>query len=468
MKLVPRSLFARLVLVLLVGLAIAQGLSLAIHAHERGLLITRTSGMQAAQRIADIVKVLEPLAAAERRKMVAVLSAPPLLITLDTAPRASVGSTENQARAERFAALVKRHAGGDWPVSVTVTESPSWQPGARMHGPDGSRMHAPWMPGEAGPYSYGGPGISFVARVQLTDGQTVTFDSRQPVVAAEWPYRLLASLAILVVAVVVLSLVAVRWATRPLNALADAAEELGKNINRAPLSETGPAEVERAAKAFNTMQARLTGYVRDRTRILAAMSHDLKTPITRLRLRAELIDDEIMRAKIVKDLEEMEAMVSGTLDFMRGMENGEPPQPVDMDALAHSLQADLQETGGEITIEGAALGPYKGRPQALRRCLGNLIENAVKYGIRARLVIDDGAQRLVIRVQDDGPGIPESELERVFEPFHRLEASRNRETGGTGLGLSIARSIAQIHGGTVQLANRPAGGLEATLTLPRG
>lgn len=468
MRVLPRSLFSRLVLVLLAGLAIAQGLSLAIHAHERGLLITRTSGMQAAQRITDIVKVLEPLAGAERRKMVALLSAPPLIISLsDAPPRVSASRPEHQARAERFEALVKRFSGGAWPVSVTVTEGPPWQPGAKMYGGEGPRMHAPWMSGETGPYSYAGAGISFVARVRLNDGQTVTFDSRQPVVAAEWPYRLLASLAILVVAVIALSLIAVRWATRPLNTLADAAEALGRNIHRPPLDEHGPLEVQRAARAFNTMQARLTGYIRDRTRILAAMSHDLKTPITRLRLRAELIDDAQMRSKVVRDLEEMEAMVSGTLDFMRGLENEEAAQPIDVNALAHSLQSDMQDMGSEVAIEGAALAPYVGKPQALKRCLTNLVDNAIKYGSRARVSIADSAQRLAIRVQDDGPGMPEAELERVFEPFYRLEESRNRETGGTGLGLSIARSIAESHGGSVALRNRPQGGLEASLTLPR-
>lgn len=468
MRFLPRSLFSRLVLVLMSGLVVAQLLSLAMHAHERRQLISEASGMQSAQRIADIVKVLEPLGPTERRRMVTILSAPPLVISLsDTAASVGGSDPEKRARAAMFEAMVKRFVGDERPVSVTVTDSGPWKADPMMHGKGGSGMHRSGMAMEGGAYHFSQPGISFVARVGLRDGTTVTFDSRQPAEALSWPYRLLASLLILLVAVVVLSLIAVRWATRPLDTLANAAEQLGRNIHRPPLDETGPVEVQRAARAFNTMQARLIGYIRDRTRILAAMSHDLKTPITRLRLRSELLDDPQLRSKFDKDLEEMEAMVNGTLDFMRGVENEERAQPVDVNALVQSLQADLQETGGKVETEGAAQEPYVGKPQALKRCLGNLLDNAIKYGKSARVVIDDSHERLELSVLDEGPGIPVAALERVFEPFYRLEESRNRETGGTGLGLSIARSIAESHGGSLSLRNRPQGGLAATLSLPR-
>jgi signal transduction histidine kinase len=163
----------------------------------------------------------------------------------------------------------------------------------------------------------------------------------------------------------------------------------------------------------------------------------------------------------------MESMVGATLDFLRGLENGEPVKPVDIMALLESLQADLRETGGTVEIEGATAKPYPGGPQALKRCLGNLIENAVKYGQSARVVIDDNDARLEIRIQDQGPGLPPAELERVFEPFYRVEGSRSRETGGTGLGLTIAKSVAEAHGGSLALRNRAEGGLEAALILPR-
>ena len=467
MRLVPRSLFSRLVLVLFGGLLIAHALSLGIHAHERGQLLLQASGMQSAQRIADIVRVLEPLPANERRKMVAILSAPPLVIRLGDGRWSAAASGERRAHAALFETMIRRFAGDEWPVSVSVADAPAWKGASAMPGARGPGMHD-WMRMERGPHVFLQSGMSFLAHVRLHDGTTVTFDSQQPAETLTWPYRVLVTMVILFGAVLVLSLIAVRWATRPLLRLADAAEELGRNIHRPPLDESGPLEVQRAARAFNTMQARLTSYIQDRTRILAAMSHDLKTPITRLRLRSELLDDVQLRAKFGKDLEELEAMVSGTLDFMRGLESEEQVQPTDVNALLESLRADLLETGGGVEIEGAAKSPYAGKPLALKRCLSNLIDNAAKYGDKARVVVDDDEKRLEIRILDEGPGIPEAALERVFDPFYRLEASRNRETGGTGLGLTIARSIAQSHGGRLSLRNRVEGGLEAILVLPRG
>ena len=469
MRLLPRSLFSRLVLVLLTGLVIAQLVSFAVHMHERGELLSQASGMQSAQRIADIVKLLETLSPPERRRIVQVLSAPPIMISLDQ-PALAVKEQVAGAgtRSALFGAMLRRFLADGQPVVVTVAEAPAMPLGpaakGRFKGPD---MHGGWMPPGFAAHNASQPGLSFLAQVRLHDGTLVTFDARQSAQTASWPYRLLLSLAVLLVAVVAVSLVAVRWATRPLNALADAAGELGRNINRPPLEEKGPVEVARAARAFNTMQARLAGYIRDRTRVLAAMSHDLKTPITRLRLRSELLDDPQLRAKFTGDLEEMESMVGATLNFLRGMENGEPVQPVDIMALLESLQADMAETGGQVTVEGHARVPFPGRPQALKRCLANLLENAVKYGKSAAVAIADNDSRLEIRIQDEGPGIPQSELEKVFEPFYRVEGSRSRETGGTGLGLTIARSVAEAHGGSLVLRNRAEGGLEAVLVLPR-
>jgi signal transduction histidine kinase len=468
MRFAPRSLFGRLVLVLMAGLVVAQILSLAIHAEERGRVLAQASGMQSAQRIADIVNVLEPLAPAERRRLAGVLSAPPLMIRFEdrsvSPPRVDA---ESRTHAAFFESLLSRYLGEQRLVSVSVTDAAPWTAAAKMHRPEGWGMHRGWMGAGPGMQTDTHGGMSFVATVRLRDDTVLVFDTRQPRETLSWPYRVLGSLAILLLAVIAISLIAVRWMTRPLETLADAAEKLGNNIHRPPLDETGPREVERAARAFNTMQAKLIGYLRDRTRILAAMSHDLKTPITRLRLRAELLHDAQLKSKFETDLRELEAMVSRTLDFMRGVDSEERIQPVDIDALVQSLQRDMQETGCDVALEGHSRAPYPGRPQALKRCLANLLDNAVKYGHSARVAIDDDDECLRIRISDRGPGIPPDALERVFEPFYRLEESRNRDTGGTGLGLSIARSIAQAHGGTLILRNRTQGGLEAVLNLPR-
>jgi signal transduction histidine kinase len=467
MRFVPRSLFSRLVLVLIGVLALAQVLSLAVHLHERGELLSQASGMRSAQRIADIVQLLDSMSAEERRRIVQVLSAPPITIRLADKPLSQLEQDADQAaRAAIFGAMLRRFIGEGRQVQVAVTEGPFLIP-RETHGfrnPErGGMAMGPSAGRRFGPQA----GFSFVAQVRLADNSLVTFDSRQPAHTASWPYRLLLSLAVLFVAVIVVSLIAVHWATRPLKRLSDAAEALGQNIDRAPLDENGPEEVVRAARAFNRMQARLQAYIRDRTRVLAAMSHDLKTPITRLRLRAELLDDAEHRHRFTRDLDEMETMVAATLDFLRGLESGEAAKPMDVMALLESLQADLAETGGEVQIEGRAVDPYPGKPQALKRCLRNLLENAVKYGKRAHVVVEDDAAQLRIRIQDEGPGLPPEELEKVLEPFYRTEQSRSRETGGTGLGLTIARNVAEAHGGRLELSNRREGGLEARLSLPR-
>ena len=425
------------------------------------------------------------------------LAAPPLARPQDVDP-------EKEDRAARFAGVLRRLLGDEWPLVVVVADAPAWRPQGRGPGQGPGQGYGPgpgagagpgYGPGRRRPGSGPGPGygrgqgmmgggmgpgmmggqgpgigapvISFVVQARLKDGSLVTFDSRQTVDAANLPSRLLLSLGVLLVAVIALTLVAVRWVTRPLKTLAEAAEQLGADINRPPIDEKGPLEVSRAARAFNTMQQRLAKFISDRTRILAAMSHDLKTPITRLRLRSELLDDPQLRLKFTKDLEEMESMVRATLDFMRGLESEEPVRPVDVMALLESMQADRRETGATVRIEGAAHMPYQGKPQALKRCLGNLVDNAIQYGKSAVVAVDDDKNRLVIKIRDDGPGIPEPELEKVFEPFYRLESSRNRQTGGTGLGLTIARSIVENHGGKLALRNRPEGGLEVSITLPR-
>ncbi len=219
--------------------------------------------------------------------------------------------------------------------------------------------------------------------------------------------------------------------------------------------------------AFNRMQRRVREHLRERTQLLGAISHDLKTPITRLRLRTEMLADREVGAKMQRDLGEMEAMVNATLEFFRGLDAEPRRQPIDVDALVGSVAEDRRDIGQALVVHGAAHAPYAGHPQALRRCLDNLIENAVRYGGSAEIELDDTAERLRIAVRDHGPGIPAAELQRVFEPFYRLESSRNPDSGGVGLGLSIARNIARWHGGDIELGNATGGGLIATIVLPR-
>jgi signal transduction histidine kinase len=256
--------------------------------------------------------------------------------------------------------------------------------------------------------------------------------------------------------------------------LAEAADRLGRDVNSPPLPEAGPREVATAAHAFNTMAERIRRFVSDRTLMLAAISHDLRTPITRMRLRAEFVEDEEIRARMLADLAEMEAMVNASLAFARDDQAAEASVPLDLVALLRTVldeATDAAAARGEAPPPVDYAGPerltLRARPLALKRAIGNLVQNALLHGGSARVRIEPpsgGTLRLVI--SDDGPGIPEESLEAVFQPFRRLEGSRNRETGGTGLGLPIARNILRGHGGDVVLANRPGGGLDAIVTLP--
>jgi len=258
----------------------------------------------------------------------------------------------------------------------------------------------------------------------------------------------------------------VHKATRPLSVFAFAAERLGVDVNAEPLEESGPSEVLRAAHAFNTMQTRVKRFIQDRTQMLAAISHDLRTPITRLRLRAEFVEDDLQRQKMLGDLDEMEAMIGATLAFARDDAANEQVEPIDVAAVIAVMCSDARAAGRDVTYSGPDSIDFVARPLALKRAINNLIDNAVKYGKAARVSLSAENKELVILVDDDGPGIPVSEKERVFAPFVRLETSRSRETGGTGLGLTIARNAIRSMGGDVELINRPEGGLQVRVTLP--
>lgn len=254
--------------------------------------------------------------------------------------------------------------------------------------------------------------------------------------------------------------------TQPLQRLALAARNLGRDIDHPPLAAHGPNEVRHAAGAFNAMQAQIRSFIRERTQMLAAITHDLQTPLTRARLRLEKVTDPGLRHKLVDDLAAMEGMIRDGLDLATSTSSREATQRMDFDSIVDSVCADAVEAGQDVTVSGLTRAFVLTRPTAMRRCLTNLIDNAVNYGSRARITARTEGARVVVEVQDDGPGIPHDRLEAVFDAFFRLEGSRSRDTGGTGIGLTIARNIAVQHGGTLVLTNAAAGGLVARLELP--
>ncbi|MDN3986401.1 ATP-binding protein [Zwartia vadi] len=476
-RLLPRSLFSRLVIIFVLGLLVAQAVSLTIVLQDRGEFLSRASGVQSVRRIADTVILFDTVNIQERARLVKLLSSPAMRIMITTDPPAlpklrRQDESFDSPQSVFFTSILQRALGREREIRLVVlepTRAPRPPDQERPIGPMIGRGYASEHMGQQG-QNVGRPfarlSASVVAQVRLDDGSWATFDSQLQPEAWTWPYRALFSALVLFLTVVLLALIGVRWVTRPLKNFASAATELGKNIDRPPVPETGPVEVVQAARALNGMQARLSKYLHDRTHILAAMSHDLKTPITRMRLRAELLDDELVREKFTRDLTELEAMVSGTLDFMRGLETSEALQPLDINALLESLQTDAQELGQSVEVTGKAAHPYTCRPTAMKRCLSNLLDNATKYGGAAHVQVISLPASLHIVISDDGPGVPERELERLFDPFYRLESSRNRDHGGTGLGLTIARGIAEQHGGTLILKNGLKKGLECHLDLP--
>ncbi len=310
-------------------------------------------------------------------------------------------------------------------------------------------------------------GVCEALNVHLRDGAQLRLQVLPPPpsgISHKFDYRMIVVLFLLSMAA--LAYVVARMTTRPLKQLAQAAMDLGNDINHPPLKLGGASEIRQASAAFNAMQARIRQYIFQRTQMLAAITHDLQTPLTRMRLRLEKVTDRELQERLVDDLSAMQAMVREGLDLARSTDTSETMQPLDLDSLLASVCCDATDAGQQVEVQGSAGMALMGRPMALRRCLVNLIDNAVKYGQQAVVKVDGGAGAARIRIRDRGPGLATGELARVFEPFYRVESSRSRQSGGTGLGLTIARNIAEQHGGSIALANHPDGGLEATLVLP--
>ncbi|WP_313477071.1 ATP-binding protein [Stutzerimonas kunmingensis] len=256
----------------------------------------------------------------------------------------------------------------------------------------------------------------------------------------------------------------VRWQSRPLKRLAKAARELSLGAEVQPLTEAGASEIVEVSRAFNNMRQRISRYLTERGQLFSAISHDLRTPITRLRLRVELLEDEAQQIKFTRDLDELELLVKGALQCVKDTDIHENIEAVDLNLLLEHIVEPYQACDQtRVTLDGRASAPYPGKPLALKRCIGNLLDNALKYGERAHLHVEDGKDALVLHVDDEGPGVPEQRLEHVFEPHVRLSGQQQ----GYGLGLGIARNIAHAHGGELSMRNLQQGGLRVTLTLPR-
>jgi signal transduction histidine kinase len=448
------SLAARTALVVLAGLVLVQMAGLTIHALDRMDVQRLAQARDAAVRIMAIYRSVM-LAPATRRAAVVdefdlrdgtdawLSAAPPPLALPEMSPP--------MLRRMRAAALI---------VPVPVALRP--RAVVSLGGPKSGRM-------TVGMYLPDGDALPGAGWLNVT--------MALPPVRPWHSLNFLSAFLMMTVTTGGLTLWAVLRLTAPAATLAAAAEALGRDVNAPPLPEDGPSEIAAAARAFNTMAGRIRRFVQDRTFMLAAIGHDLRTPITRLRLRAEFLEDDEVRGKILSDLDELEAMVAATLEFGRDGTTQEPASAVDLAELARTVldeTADARPDDAErLRFDGPDHLTVCVRSLAMKRALTNLVLNALAYGGNAHVRLDgaaaggqEGAGQLVLTVEDGGPGIPADEMERMFQPFHRGETSRNRETGGNGLGLPIARNILRAHGGDVTLANRPGGGVRATVTLP--
>jgi signal transduction histidine kinase len=439
----PDSILGWLALILVAGLAASQALTALAHNMDRNEAIVEIEDLRAAERVATFATFLQHTAPVLRPSVAQSFSGPSM--TVDVTNRSNVAEDEalNRRLSHLAKAVSERLHGTGW-QEIRVAEG----------APTDAQKARGLMP--------------IRTSIALRDGAWINFEFAAIESLPLATIRVIAWTAASVLLVLGLSYYAFRRVTRPLESLTRAAEALGRSGRTEALQETGAREVRRAARAFNEMQGRIRRLLEDRMQMVAAISHDLRTPITRLKLRAEFVDDTEQREKMLRDLDEMQAMIKETLALAREDANPEPRARVDL----AQLLADSVEGMEHVTLErdaaltaGAAV--TEAQPIALKRAVVNLIENAVVYGKAARVRLVQTARDFEIVIEDEGPGIPETELERVFRPFYRLEASRNRESGGTGLGLAIARSVVRSNGGDIALANRPEGGLRATIVLPK-
>ncbi|WP_314914567.1 HAMP domain-containing sensor histidine kinase [Pseudomonas helleri] len=427
----PKTLASQLSLIFLVSLLLANGLSFSVQFYERYLSARSTMLNNMENDISTSVAILDRLPAEERQAWLSRLNREHYQYLLT---KGDSGVPMDTADPPMSASSIKDTLGQHYALTFADI------PGVRPH---------------------------YQVFLQLADGNPVTIDVRPAdIPVALWlPVVLVLQLALLLGC----TWMAVRLAIRPLSRLSRAVESLDPNARIQHLDESGPTEVAHAAVAFNAMQQRIADYLKERMQILAAISHDLQTPITRMKLRAEFMDDSIERDKLLSDLGEMEHLVREGVAYARSVHGStEANCKLDLDAFVDSIVFDYQDVGKAVNSSGNYGSPIETRPHALRRVLINLLDNALKFSGAAELVVSAEANGNVsIKVLDRGPGISADELREVLKPFYRVESSRNRDTGGTGLGLAIAQQLAIALGGSLGLSNREGGGLCAELLLPK-
>ncbi|MBZ0130471.1 MAG: HAMP domain-containing protein [Rhodobacteraceae bacterium] len=450
------TLRIQLIILIVAALVVAQIISLWLFVDERGLAIRAAMGFEAAGRAANVARLIEEAPENLRPSILRAANSPLVRFELSPEPGVShVDHSDGGLVEARIRTLLDDSYSRDIRVELHQIKG-EILPLPHLS-PEMAEMHVSMMHGAL-------TAIEMNLSIAISGGKWLNVGTRFEKPPLQWQFFSMLTFAL----TSALILVAAFWflmtrLTGPLRRLVGAAETLGRGEEVADLPMTGPVEVRDLTSAFNRMQDRLTRFVADRTRLLAALGHDLRSPLTAMRVRAEMVDDDETREALVASIEEMQSMIEETLTFARGMTGSETAETLLVGPFLAALRSNMVH-GFELA-DGPAI-QARIRPNALRRALRNVIENATRYGGRACVTYTRQGDHLVITVEDDGPGIPASDLELVFDPFYRLEESRSLETGGHGLGLSIARTIIRSHGGDIALSNRAEGGLRARITIP--
>lgn len=452
-----RSLRGQMISVLILGLLLSHGAGFLLYTLDRREAVSTTEAFDIAERASGVIGLLRRVPENWRGDVLNAADSRAFRVWASetAAIPAHESSDQEQEVLDYLRVLLPRLADREMRLSMSQALPAGVTPPSRA-----------WLSGAPSGGLIETAAEIVTISVHHPDGFWINFVGAVPKSAAFWPRALAGYLIALVVGIALIALLIVRGATQPLADFAAAAERLGKDIETAPLSEDAPKEVARAARAFNQMQERLARLVQTRTEFLAAVSHDLRTPITQLKLRTESMEDGEEREKYAAALEEMDQIIATFLDYARSAYGAEPRSHIDLGSLVESVCNDMGDAGANIAYSGGGLIRLHGKRLALKRAVTNIVENAVKYAGGARVSAQRRDGDIVIRVDDDGPGVPEADLRAVLAPFRRGDPSRNRLTGGAGLGLSIAQAVAHDHGGEVVLSNRSEGGLRAEMILP--
>lgn len=458
-RILPRTVVGQVVAVALLALFVSQIVLMAIMVQERQSAIRRWWTTDILSRIASVIELLDETPDPLHDKVLFASDTPVFNLSVtvegpDAQKISAQQARDSAAEAELYLRELRLMTGKDpKQLLVEIGAPPSWWDILQQ-------WIAVWRDQ---PVPEGDPWLE--ASVQLKNGQWLNMEVARRLQAPSLVLLLLPVSTMLVVFGSAIVMV-MRYITRPINRLAEAAEAFGRGEEVLPVPSRGPAEIRQAIEAFNDMRERLSRFVLDRTKMLASVGHDLRTPITSMRLRAEFIEDDETRHRILASLDEMQHMAEAALAFAREEANAEPTRIVDLNALVQTVCEDQADMSRDVAYEDHGRVLYRCRPHSLTRAVRNLVENAVIHGNRARVALNGPADQIWITIEDEGPGIKEDDMNRVFSPFVRLDESRGQETGGIGLGLAIARSIVRGHGGDIALANRAQGGLSATIQLP--